>query len=139
MPVGIVKQVKNKGKLALVTMERQDMCGECHACEMISGKKKCELTCLNTVGAVEGETVEITLSTEHFIKATYIMYGVPLIGFVVGMGIGIGIDYILKLNHQDICVILGALVGIIVGGLYIKLRDSRYNYDKYLPKIISKQ
>ena len=51
MPYGTVKEIK--GNIAVVSMERQDMCGECHACEMMSGKKNCTLSCVKK-GALWG-------------------------------------------------------------------------------------
>ena len=136
MPYGIVKEKRND--LAVVIMERQDMCGDCHACEMLSGKKKCMLTCKDHVDAKVGERVEVSLGTEHFLKATYIMYGLPLVGFVAGMVTSFGITQLLAIEEIDLWVASGALIGAALGLYYIKWRDKKKVYHKYLPHIIAK-
>lgn len=136
MPYGIVKEA-NKD-VAVVIMERQDMCGGCHVCEQISGKKQCTLTCKNDVKAQVGDQVEITLGTQYFLKATYMMYGVPLVGFVSGLGISLGLTKVLELEAVDLWVSLGAIIGTILGILLIKYKDNKKCYHHYLPHIIGR-
>lgn len=137
MPYGVVKEVHKDS--AVVIMERQDMCGDCHACEMISGKKQCTLTCHNHVECEVGDRVEVTLTNDHFLKATYIVYGVPLIGFIMGILIGYGLAQVLAFGGEDIWASIGAIVGTLIGVGYIKWRDKKKAYNRFLPHIVGKE
>ena len=137
MPYGIVKEIHKDS--AVVIMERQDMCGDCHACEMISGKKECALTCHNPIECKVGDHVEVTLTNDHFLKATYIVYGVPLIGFVIGLLIGYGLAQVLTFGGEDIWVAIGGVIGLLIGGGYIKWKDQKKSYHKFQPHIIRKE
>lgn len=137
MPYGVVKEVHKDS--AVVMMERQDMCGECHACEMLSGKKVCTLTCRNPIQCKVGDRVEITLTNKHFLKATYIVYGIPLVGFVMGIALGYGVARLVNFGGEDIWVATGAIIGILIGIGYIKWKDKQKKYQDYLPHIVRKE
>lgn len=134
MPYGVVKEVHKNS--VIVMMERQDMCGECHACEMLSGKKVCTLTCQSSVSCKVGDRVEVTLTPKHFLKATYIVYGIPLVGFVLGTILGYGLAQVTAFGGEDIWVAIGAILGILIGIGYIRWRDQQEKYKHYLPHII---
>ena len=135
MPYGTVKE--KKGDLVVVSLERQDMCGDCHACEMLSGKKTCTLNCKSQIPCEIGDQVEITLAQERFIKATYLMYGIPLVGFVVGLLAGYAIGMVTHLG--EIIGIIGAIVGMCLGFMLIKRKEKKKQFQKYLPQIIAKR
>lgn len=137
MPYGIVKEIHED--LAVVTMERQDMCGDCHACEMMSGKKECTLTCRNHIACEVGDCVEVTITNDHFLKATYIVYGIPLVGFIVGIAAGVILSKILTIGEEDLWIVVGAVLGTLIGIGYIKWRDKRKTYNKFLPHIVGKE
>lgn len=134
MPWGTVKEVK--GNTAVVVLERQDMCGDCHACEMISGKKACTLTCEKHIPCKVGDEVEVTLTTDYFLKATYLIYGVPLVGLIAGLVLGVVISQSLHLAFGDLLTAAFMLLGAAMGGLYIKKQDKKKAYQKFLPHII---
>jgi len=137
MPYGTVKEVK--GNTAVVTMERQDMCGDCHACEMISGKKACTLTCQTHVECKPGDEVEVNITTDYFLKATYLIYGIPLVGFLGGMVIGIGLSHVVQPVFGEILIAGCMLLGTALGLFYIKKKDKKKAYQKFLPHIIGKK
>lgn len=137
MPYGVVKEVHKNS--VMVTMERQDMCGECHACEMISGKKSCTLTCQSRVPCKVGDRVEVTLTNKHFLKATYIVYGIPLLGFILGILLGYSLAQIVTFGGEDIWVAIGAVIGTLIGVGYIKWADRKEKYKEYLPHIVRKE
>lgn len=136
MPYGTVKS-KN-GDYATVVLERQDMCGDCHACEMLSGKKECTLNCECLAACEVGDQVEITLSQERFIKATYLMYGVPLLGFVIGLFGGYGIGLLLG-TYIEAVAMIGAVIGTTLGFVILKIKDRKKDFQKFLPKIVRKK
>lgn len=131
MPKGIVKEVKDD--TVIVMLERQDMCGDCHACEMISGKKSCILQCQTKIKCEIGDVVEVQLSNHLFLKATYLLYGMPLIGFISGLCI----SYFLNLS--DWITALVTLVSTSLSIIYIKIQDKRKLYYSFLPHITKKE
>lgn len=137
MPYGVVKEVRKNS--ATVMMERQDMCGECHACEMLSGKKVCTLTCQSTIPCKVGDRVEVALTNKRFLKATYIVYGIPLLGFIMGTALGYGLAQVITFGEEDLWVAIGAVIGTLIGVGYIKWADKKEKYEEYLPHIIRKE
>lgn len=136
MVYGIVKS--REGSKAIVVIERQTMCGDCHACERLSGKKQCQLTCEVHTECQVGDKVEVQLETEHFLKAAYLMYGIPLLGFIGGLVISLILTKLLGVTQTDLWLIAGMLMGTVLGTVYIKARDQANAYHKYLPVITSK-
>lgn len=134
MPCGRVEKVEKN--YTLVKMERQGMCGECHACDAFYEKKDCTLKCIDLVGAKEGEIVELKVAEEKFLKASYIMYGLPLVGMIMGMLAGYFISKSVGMQDADVLALLGAFAGMGIMFAYIKLKDKRDKFNDYAPQII---
>lgn len=137
MPYGVVKQVDKK--YAVVEMQRQEMCGDCHACDAITTKKSCTLKCEKEIECQVGDLVELNLAQPTFLKATYVMYGIPLIGFILGIIVGYGMSRLFPGISEDIWVLVGGLIGILLPLLGIKWAEHQGKWSKYLPHIISKR
>lgn len=137
MPYGVVKKVDKK--YALVEMQRQEMCGDCHACDAISTKKSCMLKCEKEIECQVGDLVELNLAQPTFLKATYVMYGLPLVGLILGVMVGYGISLCLNGVNEDIWVLLGGLVGVVLPLLGIKWADDQGRFKKYLPHVVAKR
>lgn len=136
MPIGVVEKVNKK--FVTVHIDRQDMCGECHACDMVHPAKKCTLKCVDTISSQVGDQVLVSIEEQTFLKATYIMYGFPFIGFVLGLGLGWFMTKQLNLANGDLLTVSLALLGALIMLGIIYWRDKNNAYHKYLPKIISK-
>lgn len=134
MPSGIVQKLE--GEYAIVQIERQDMCGDCHACDAVHQAKECALKCMNNVQSQVGDLVEISLDNESFLKATYIVYGVPLAGLLGGVFIGFITAQLMGNINAELLMILGAIAGIVVAYRVINNRDKKNKYKKMLPHII---
>lgn len=126
MPVGTVERLESD--FVIVSMERQDMCGDCHACEMIGEVKKCTLKCVNKCNSQIGDRVEIDVANSSFMKATLIIYGLPLIGLMAGVGLGYKVS-------EALGIVLGVLFMAGIFGL-IKLGEHKNKYQKMLPAAI---
>lgn len=133
MPTGVVQKLE--GEYAIVKIERQDMCGDCHACDTVHPKKECTLKCSNQVQSQIGDVVELSLDNERFLKAVYILYGLPLIGFLGGMGLGFIAAQAIGAK-SDLLMILGAVAGMLAAFMIIRNRDKKDKYKKMLPQII---
>ncbi|MEG0013960.1 MAG: SoxR reducing system RseC family protein [Cellulosilyticaceae bacterium] len=134
MPVGRVEQVD--GDLVTVSIERQDMCGECHACEVVGEIKKCTIKCHNLCKGKSGELVEIELENTLFLKATALMYGIPLIGLLVGLGVGFLMPSHMGEQTREVMMAALGLLGMGSGLMWIRKKDKHKKYDKLLPKAV---
>ena len=135
MPNGIVQKVE--GEYAIVQIKRQDMCGDCHACDTVHQAKECTLKCMNTAKSKVGDRVELLVDQTTFLKATYIIYGLPLIGLLAGVGFGYAAAIGLGLSDGDLLMIFGAIIGLLASYLFIKNRDKKNKYKKMLPQIVT--
>jgi sigma-E factor negative regulatory protein RseC len=87
----------------------------------------------NQCNAQVGDLVEIYLKEENFLKAVFIMYSIPLIGLLLGIGIG----YLIFDNE-----LLIMLLGIVVMSLtfvMIRLNEKRFKTEKFRPIAIKNQ
>lgn len=134
MPVGRVSDVE--GDLATVIIERHDMCGECHACDVTSSKKSCTIQCHNTCKGEIGDMVEIELENHLFLRATFIMYGVPFLALVIGLAIGSGIAYHFDEVYKEIIMIVIGIVCMGITFCLIKAKDKKRKYEALLPRIV---
>lgn len=79
--------IELKGKKAVVRFLRSDACGHCNACFHLGGNEA-DIDIENTLGAQMGDTVGIDMHAKSVLKASLILYGVPLVALLVGAFIG---------------------------------------------------
>lgn len=133
MPIGTVERVE--ADYAIVTIERQDMCGECHACEMIGEVKKCEIRCVNHGAVKIKDRVEIDLANQTFLKATALMYGLPLVSLLVGLGMGLVVPEDWGSYGREMAMLGGGLGLMTLSFMWIRKKDRNKQYRELLPRI----
>jgi len=112
---GVVSKVK--GNKATVRFERQSACDKCHMCAVTKDGMKVEIVIENTLGANEGDYVEVEMGEKYVLTAATIVYVIPLILTGVGIGIGTLINEI-----AQICLGIGGLVvGFVIAILLDRL------------------
>ncbi len=134
MPIGTVSKIEDN--YVFVTIDRQDMCGDCHACEVVTNPKKCEIKCQSDKNCKVGDTVKISLDDSRFIKSVLIMYGIPLISLFIGLAIGWGIANIFQFKANELWMIMGAIVMLAISYLSIHRIDYNKKYENMMPKIL---
>ena len=83
---------------------------------------------------VLGQSVTIGIPEHVIVKGSLLVYIVPILMAVVGAWLlGSGI----KTLEQDLLSILGATVGLFLGGLLVKLRSKQTNRDPNLNPVLS--
>lgn len=131
---GIVTDTK--GTLVVVKMKRTEACNNCKACSVGLEEKDLIIEAFNECEAKTGDSVMISLHYTSFLKAVIIMYIIPLIALLGGIGIGYFIGTILKNPNRDY-ISIG--IGIIfVAGTYIVIKKNESNLKKknYTPRAI---
>ena len=129
---GLVHTVNND--LVIATIHRKEACGECRACLSGMTKTEMDIEAKNLCDAEVGDWVELELQDNAFFYAVVIMYGLPFIGFIIGVVAGyFGLAKVLPMIHPALCsVVLGA-VGIALCLAWIKSQNSRWESGKYRP------
>ncbi|MBF0446083.1 MAG: SoxR reducing system RseC family protein [Magnetococcales bacterium] len=73
------------GLYAIVSSQRKSACGSCHAeasCSVLSGGKTkydTQIRAMNPIGALVGQRVELEISEQQFLKASFLVYVLPII------------------------------------------------------------
>ena len=86
---GVVTQVGSDGTAQVKTV-RSGACKSCsarHSCKPGEAKEM-EVAVLNPLGAKPGDRVILTFDTGNLLKATFLLYILPIIGLLVGAIIG---------------------------------------------------
>jgi len=77
-----------EGEYATVSSQRKSVCGSCHAeasCSVLSGgggKRDTQIRAMNPVGAEVGQRVELEISEQQFLKASFLVYVLPVISLI---------------------------------------------------------
>ncbi len=77
-----------RGDVAEVALPRGRMCEGCGSCCVAAGEDTMVLEARNPHGAVKGDRVEVEVPAGMALKAAYLLYGVPLVAFLLGLGSG---------------------------------------------------
>lgn len=132
---GVVLEIDNGN--AVVGIKRNSACSKCGACELGAAHSQMQLTLENTLNAQPGDIVEIELPASQFLKASTILYLIPLIGLILGIVLGYYIGIYFKLDGE----IIGAIGGIlttILSYVLIRRMEPRFKRDANLNPTITR-
>ena len=129
---GLVHTVN--GDLVIATIHRKEACGECRACLSGMTKTEMDIEAKNLCDAEIGDWVELELQENAFFNAVVIMYGLPFIGFIVGVVAGYygTMKFFPTVPAFLPSLVLGVL-GIVIAMLWIKSQNPRWESGKYRP------
>jgi len=115
------------GGRATVRLIRPAACEKCRVCRE-SGKESSLLEAENSPGATVGQKVTVSIDDSLIAKATFIFYGVPFLGFIIGVLLG---RLILRSEIQTLLFAFGVtaffyalnrkLVRVLASGINIKI------------------
>jgi sigma-E factor negative regulatory protein RseC len=132
--IGIVTQVIEDE--VVVKLKRSEACASCGACSNGLESKDMFIHAKNYCLAEKDQWVEITLNESNFIQAVAIMYGIPLIGLMVGIFIGFGIGV---LFFETMIDLLSIGFGLLSAGLcffIINRNEQKFRSNKYKARAI---
>lgn len=109
------------GEYAMIRADQQGGCGRCHEAGGCGGNNLVQMMCnspreyrvLNSVGAVVGEQVVVTVADGAVGRSAILTYGVPLAFLFFGALFG---DVVLGSN---LATVLGAITGLVISGFFI--------------------
>ena len=132
--IGIISNIK--GSYATIIIDNDDSCKTCgirFLCSPGSDKDKI-ITLENTINAKVGDRVAISEASNILLKLSFLQYGLPLIGFLLGIVIGTQIP--IKLQpvefYEFLCGLFGlGLAGIISYLIIKRMAKKPGNYFKF--------
>lgn len=133
MQVGRVTKVENQ--ILTVVINRRDMCGDCHACDVVHEAKSSTIQCVNKCEAKVDDFVEVELTDRAFLKATFAMYGIPLVGLIIGLGVGWVLPIAAGVMKDLITIALG-LGCLAIVFLLMKQKEKSQFFRKLLPQAV---
>ncbi len=132
---GLVIDVK-ENNIITVKMKRKEACAKCRACAVGLTESEMIVDAENDCGADVGEWVSLELTPDGFITALFVCYGLPLVGFLVGLlPAYFAVLPILGLKG-DIRDILSFVIGLVGAGIafaWIRKNQARWQKRKYKP------
>ena len=135
---GIV--IKVNSSTAWVKCTRSAACESCSAkgfCHtMGGGDDDVEVEAINAVGAKVDDRVTISFETSSLLKATFLIYMIPVLFFILGVVIGDKIAPIFNYDKSIFSMLVGSLF-LFAAFVFVKAKGKDLSQkDAYQPKII---
>ena len=128
------KVVSINGNNVKVQLKRSSACGDsCASCKGGCTPTTTVVELSNDIGAKVGQTVEVEMSDNNFMKAVGVSYMFPLIMLMIGIAIGYGIydSLAIKLS-QEIFSFLVGMSFITISYFIVNRIDKKYRKsDKF--------
>ncbi len=125
MPTDRGLVVARRGDVVTVRLLPHDGCASCALTRFCVGSKESDPTISASAPAeiVQGDSVEVTLDESLVLKATAIMYGIPLAAFLTGVLGGYGLSSLAQLSG-NVSMALPAVAGfaMLIPGAIISRR-----------------
>jgi len=134
---GIV--IKIDSSTAWVKTTKTHACKGCAArgyCNVMGGGNEMEVEAINYAGAKVGEKVVISFETSPLLKATFMLYVLPVLFLMAGAFIGNKMAPFFNFDASTLSVITGFLFfGLII--IFLKSKGNKLaKKDEYRPKVI---
>jgi len=127
------------GHWAMVRMQRQSACNSCElssgcgtgAIGRLLGHRSKPVMIKNQHQLKQGDTVVLGLPDDALLKASLLIYGLPLLGLMVG-----GMVASLIIGESELLVVVFAMVGLVTGlQVSARLASRRYS-NQFSPKVL---
>jgi len=133
----IAKVIALDGKSAVLELERNSACDKCGICHMGTSKKM-QLVAENGINAQVGQRVLVEMGERSVLKAGFIIYLLPLLALLVGIGLVYLLDGILEFSGAPDWWAIG--VGLVFFALtYVVIRlqePARQRREEYNLEIV---
>lgn len=135
--------IKVEGIMARVAVKQNAACEGCQikdSCSTTSGEGA-ELEAVNEANAKAGQTVKISMKPYTYLKGTMLVYGIPLVLFIVAAIAGkeIGKEYFTETGSDLVAAVSGfaALVlSLLIIRLWSRKTESKTGYKPVIVKIL---
>ena len=103
------------GDMAMVRLQPHDACASCSLTQFCVGSKETSPTikAIAPSGVVQGDLVEVSLDDSIILKATAIIYGLPLAAFLAGVSGGYAFSSLAGLSG-NLSMAVPAIAGFVM-------------------------
>ncbi|MDP3014251.1 MAG: SoxR reducing system RseC family protein [Candidatus Subteraquimicrobiales bacterium] len=133
--------VKVKGNMAEVQMKRSPACEACGVCRLLSDEVVIT-EAINQAGAEADDEVLLELASQSVLKATLIVFGIPLLFLIAGYLIGYSLARFLNLGFSQTLGVVFAFLFVGLSYLVIREIDKRISvtgrYQPVIKEIVKK-
>ena len=142
---GKIISIYNDGTRAKVLVKPIPDCHGCQACAGIIKMSKAantesEIDALtNDLDVHEGDTVKLELTEYQGSKIAFILYGIPIICFLIGMLTAPYFCNLLQIPSSDLARIIGSFSGLLISTAIIFIYLKRTNKDTFIMRISEKK
>ncbi len=137
---GIVIGLREGGRIALVQCHKQTACASCQAvsvCQPGHGKLR-EVEARNDAQAMEQDRVRLVTSSRNFLRSSFILYILPVLGLLGGAGVGhqLGRAGFSTIEPELLMALSAVTTMVVVFGLIYHL-TRRLKRDAFMPVIVA--
>jgi sigma-E factor negative regulatory protein RseC len=133
---GIVAEVA--GDIARVSIVAKSACEKCSASEICHPEEQEYMEAANPLGAKMGQKVKVVLAPQVYLKASIILYGIPMTVFVAAAILGKNLA--LKLGSEansDLWAFISGMTSMCVSFIFIRMYNNKIEKtQKYKPVIV---
>ena len=135
----VISKDRGFAEVDIIRTKPCGLCGKTQGCgNSIWGKvfsfKKRKIQIQNNINAKVGEKVKLVIEENYLLKASLLLYGVPLFFLFGGM---IASEYFLKFNN-DLVVFFGGFLGFSLGIILLKFITAQNHTRLFSEAILAK-
>ncbi|MGE5173517.1 MAG: SoxR reducing system RseC family protein [Betaproteobacteria bacterium] len=133
---GIVAETE--GGIAKVAILKKSACEQCAASGVCHPGDQDFMEAANPLGAVKGQKVKVVVAPQMYLKASIILYGIPMAALVAGAIVAknIAAHYVGEQN-SDLWAFIGGMVCTVISFLFIRAYNKKVEKtQKYKPVIV---
>jgi sigma-E factor negative regulatory protein RseC len=133
---GVVAEIE--GDIARVAILTKSACEQCAASGVCHPGDQEYLEAANPLGAKKGQKVKVVLAPQVYLKASIILYGIPMAALIAGAIIGknISIRYVGE-QSSDLWAFIAGMACMLVSFLFIRSYNKKVEKtQKYKPVIV---
>jgi len=133
---GIVAEVN--GDIARVEILKKSACEQCSAASVCHPGDQDLMEASNPLGAKKGQKVKVVLAPQIYLKASIILYGIPMTLFIAGAILGKN----LAITHRgepdsDLWAFIAGMACMLVSFVFIRSYNNKVEKtQKYKPVIV---
>ena len=130
--------VETSGGSAKVEITRKSACESCSAAGVCHPADESYMDAVNPLGAIKGQKVKVVIAPQMYLKASIILYGIPLVSLIGGaiLGKNLALSYTVA-AHSDLWAFVAGLGCLVISFVFIRRYNKKVEKtEKYKPVII---
>jgi len=134
---GIVAEVQ--GNIAKVEILKKSACEKCAASGVCHPGDQELMEADNPLGAIKGQRVMVVVAPQLYLKASIILYGIPMVAMVAGaiLGKNAAIAYAGEAN-SDLWAFIAGMTCLVISFYFIRLYNNKVEKTReYQPVIVA--